>query len=121
MQNNFFNNNNQNNQGPYNNSSGLYNNESQRINQYKSNYQYQANPRDQKSNSSRPNNEYQQGYNQNVGGYGQARMQLNSARQQNMRPPIPKDWDGMVNLLNNVDDPSFQAEIKSNLHQKLFN
>lgn len=94
------------------------------MNQYRNNYQPQ-----QLQNYSSVNSglNYQSNYNnynnQNYNNYpNQGYQQQNNFRQpQPQKLIIPEDWNGMVEFMNNTNDPELRYRVQQKLHETLFN
>lgn len=93
------------------------------MNQYRNNYQQQ--PQNYSSVNSGLN--YQSNYNsysnQNYN-YPNQGYQQNNFRQPQPQPQkliIPEDWNGMVEFMNNTNDPELRYRVQQKLHEALFN
>ena len=94
-----------------------------KMNQYRNNYQQQ--PQNYSSVNSGLN--YQSNYNnysnQNYN-YPNQGYQQNNFRQPQPQPQkliIPEDWNGMVEFMNNTNDPELRYRVQQKLHEALFN
>ena len=98
-----------------------------KMNNYRSNYQQQQQP-PQNYSSVNSGLNYQSNYNnnypnQNYNNYpnqGYQQQQNNFRQPQPQKLIIPEDWNGMVEFMNNTNDPELRYRVQQKLHENLF-
>ena len=95
-----------------------------KLNQYRPNYQQQQQQQLQNYSSVNSGLNYQSNYNnynQNYNYPNQGYQQNNYRQPQPQKLIIPDDWSGMVDFINNTNDPELRNRVQQKLHETLFN